>query len=131
MGEVGILILIDEQVVNALLPELQYIGMLAEEDVDLQEEVIEVHRIGSLEFALVVQVDFVELRQTTLCIVLDEVAVGGIGTGSDQAILRRRDAVVHDIRLVGLVVETELLDDGLDTATAVVGIVDREVGGVA
>ena len=131
MGEVGILILVDEQVVNALLPELQYIGMLAEEDVDLQEEVIEVHRIGSLEFALVVQVDFVELRQTTLRIVLDEVAVGGIGTGSDQAVLRRRDAVVHDIRLIGLVVETELLDDGLDTATAVVGIVDREVGGVA
>ena len=38
---------------------------------------------------------------------------------------------MHDIRLVGLVVETELLDDGLDTATTVVGVVDGEVGGIA
>ena len=38
---------------------------------------------------------------------------------------------MHDIRLVGLVVKTELLDDGLDTATAVVGVVDGEVWGIA
>ena len=34
-GEVGILILVDEEVIDAVLPELQYIGMLAEEDIDL------------------------------------------------------------------------------------------------
>ena len=38
---------------------------------------------------------------------------------------------MHDIGLVDLVVETELLDDGLDTATAVGGVVDRVVRGVA
>ena len=35
LGEVRILILVDEQIVNTLLPELQYIGVLTEEDVDL------------------------------------------------------------------------------------------------
>ena len=72
-------------------------------------------------------VDLVELRQATLRIVLEEVSVGGVGTGGDEAVLRRGDAVVHDIGLVDLVVETELLDDGLDTATAVGGVVDRVV----
>ena len=127
LGEVGILILVDEEVVDAVLPELQYIGVLAEEDIDLQQEVIEVHRIGALELSLVVLVDLVELRQATLRIVLEEVSVGGVGTGGDEAVLRRGDAVVHDIGLVDLVVETELLDDGLDTATAVGGVVDRVV----
>ena len=36
LGEVGILILIDEEVIDTVLPELQHIGVLAEEDIDLQ-----------------------------------------------------------------------------------------------
>ena len=35
LGEVGILILVDEEVVDAILPELQHVGVLAEEDIDL------------------------------------------------------------------------------------------------
>ena len=35
LGEVGILILVDEEVVDTLLPLLEDLGMLTEEDIDL------------------------------------------------------------------------------------------------
>ena len=37
LGEVGILVLVDQQVVDALLPLAQHVGVLAEEDIDLQQ----------------------------------------------------------------------------------------------
>ena len=53
LGDVGVLVLVDEDVLEALAVGLEDVGMLAEQRHRVDEQVVEVHRPGGVQPALV------------------------------------------------------------------------------
>ena len=88
LGTVGVLVLIDEHIAEILLVELEHIGMVAEEDVGIDQQIVEVH--GScLETAVpVVPVDNVQQWALGACVVGEEFLVCTVHTRSNQVVLR-------------------------------------------
>ena len=78
LGTVGVLILIDQHIAEILLVEFKHIGMVAEEDVGIDQQVVEVH--GScLETAVpVVPVDNVKQWALGACVVGEEFLVRAV-----------------------------------------------------
>ena len=128
LGTVGVLILVDEHIAEILLVELKHIGMVAEEDVGLDQQVVEVHS-SCLETAVpVVPVDNVQQWALGTCIVGEQFLVRAIHAWRNQVVLRIRDLRLHAVGLVDFVVELHLLDDGLDQGAGVGLVVDGKVG---
>ena len=57
LGPVGVLVLVDEDVLEALLVVLEHVGMLVEQPHGDREQVVEVHGAGPLQPGLVLAVD--------------------------------------------------------------------------
>ena len=130
LGEVGILILVDQDEGELLLVLVEQVGEVPEEDVGLEEQVVEVHRPGALETEVVSGIDLRDARPARLLVLPHDVRVGRIVLRTDEVVLGAGDAAVDRVGLVELVVEAEALDHILDDAPAVLRVIDGEVGGV-
>ena len=128
---VGVLVLIDQDVAEeagVLAPRL---GMVAQEEEGVDQQVVEVHGVGLEEAGLVGGVDLGDRRHTLLAVALAGGLVVGILGGEDEVVLRHGDATRHRGGLIDLVVEAQFLEDQLDQAPRVAVVVDGEVGLVA
>ena len=56
LGQVGVLVLVDQDVLEALLVAAQHVGVLAEQLDGLHQQVVEVHRPGAQQASLVLAV---------------------------------------------------------------------------
>ena len=63
---VGILILVDQNIFELLLITLQHVGTVAQQDVGLQQQVVEIHRAVVLAALAVDIVDIAELGDLRL-----------------------------------------------------------------
>ena len=125
LGVVGVLVLVHHDVAEALLPGGAGIGVGLEQEHRLQDHVVEVHRVGGVQPALVEGVH----RGDGL---LEEVAhLVAVGLRRQEPVLRPRDGGVHRPRREALGVELELLDAGLHEPHLVGLVVDREARPVA
>ena len=116
LGEIGILVLVHQHVAEKVLILGQHVGMVAEKDVGLQEQVVEVHRPGLETTALVTGIDLADKGHTRLRIGLDQLLAPVISRAGDQGILRVRHPRLHRGGLIDLIVELHLLDDRLQQA---------------
>ncbi len=125
LGRVRVLVLVDEDVAEGL--RVAVADLLEErEEVDrAEEEVVEVHRVGAVELALIALVD---VGDGLLEEGADELAVV---VGRAQLVLRVGDLDLHRPRREALRVDVEVVEDPLDQPPLVRRVVDRELARVA
>ena len=125
LGVVGVLVLVDQHpaerariAVADLLEELEHVDRA-------EQEVVEVHRVGAVQLALVVLVDvgdrLLEVGAHELAVLL----------GRAQLVLRVGDLGLHRARGEALDVDVEVVEAALDQPARVGRVVDRELAGVA
>ena len=111
---VGVLILIDHDILETLLVLKQHIGEVAEEDVHVEEQVVEVHGHGIAETVVIKLVDLGNHGLVGILVSLLDFGVVGVVFGREEVALGHGDAT-HDIAgAVGLGVEIQILDNLLD-----------------
>ena len=131
LREVGVLVLVDENVAEACLVAFAHFGVVAEEEKRVEEQVVEVEGLGGAEVPLVAFVDFVEALHALGVVAPLDGRVGCVGRGEDEAVLGFRDAAGHTARLVDLFVEAQFFHNVFQEGAGVGSVVDAEVGGDA
>ncbi len=122
---VGVLVLVDEEVLVAAVVPLTHLAGGLEQAHGFQQQVVEVERVGLGEFL------FVDLEDVR------DLLFHRVGAGEevllrvDHVVLRPGDAAERDARLEGLVVDAEPFDGGLDDGLLVGLVVDGEGAGEA
>ena len=89
---VGVLILIHEDVLELLLILRQHLGAVAQQDVGLQQQVIEIHRTICLAAAAILHIDIAELGHLQLPVLGGKACVRHIGTRGHKGVLGIGDA---------------------------------------
>ena len=122
---VGVLILVDANVVEALLVLVEHLGAGAQQLERAHEQVVEVHRVGGAQAAFQLQVDLRGLFVIG--------AVGGFEhvLGADHGVFGRTDLAADHIDGELLLLDTERLHNIAHHALGIVVIVDGELTGVA
>ncbi|CAB4836394.1 unannotated protein [freshwater metagenome] len=125
LGGVRVLVLVDEDVLEALLVVRQYLTVFAEQLHGLHQQIVEVHRSGLQQPGLVVGVDlgvFAGERVVGL-------SLGLIGRG--QFVLPQADLTVHSAGREALGIEAEIADDVAGQTLGIGLVVDAERARVA
>ena len=123
---VGVLVLVDQDVLEQLLIAGQHVGAVAQQEIGLQQQVVEIHRAVLLGAAAVGVVYLAETGHLHLTVLGRIGRVGGVRRGGDEAVFGERDARKHLVGLILVVGEVHLLADGLYEVLAVRGLVDGE-----
>ena len=121
---VGVLILVHADLAEAFLVALQHLGVLGQQLVGVDQQIVEVHGVGAGQATLQ---RVVHAGRGTL---LRRAGVGLHLVGAHQRVLGRADERANAVERCLLGVDVKLRHDGLDQAAGVVVIVDREVGAV-
>ena len=127
LGEVRVLVLIDQHEVEAFLPGVGHVGIAAQQQPGVQQQVVEVHRIRLLQAFLVAAVDVGGQRAMHHAVAFAEFLHRIVSGGEHQSVLCIGDAVLHAGGLIDLFVEVHLADDEFEEAEAVGGVVDGVV----
>lgn len=114
LGQVGVLVLIHQQVLEALLVLQHHLGMVAEEDVGEEQQVVEVHGAGTVAASGVLLVDGADVWAQVGGIGGHQLGVVQVVLGPHQVVLGNADAGMHLVGLVQLVVQLQFLHDGAD-----------------
>ena len=107
LGEVGVLVLVDQDVLEALLVAAQDVGVVAEQLDGLHQQIVEVHRPGPLQPHLVLAVHLGVLA-------VEDAARRGLDLGLigvDQLVLPQADDAVHRRGVNRLASRPEVADD--------------------
>ena len=131
LGLVGVLVLVDEDETEAFAVLAAHLFTVAQEEVGVEQDVVEVKCAGGLEPLLVVPVKGGQFGHAVMLITPQHTAVGGILRREDQLVLGFGDAAEHARGLVNLIVQALLFDEGLHQGTRVGGIVNGIIGGEA
>ena len=125
LGLVGVLVLVDQDVAEALLVVRQHLGVLAEQAHRVHQQVVEVHRAGLGQAGLVLGVD---LRLLAL------ERVGGPGERllrRDQLVLPQADLALRTPRREPLGVQPQVADHVAGQPLRIALVVDAEAARVA
>ena len=123
LGAVRVLVLVDEDLLPALLVAGEHLRVLLEEEHDPHEQVVEVDGVVLGELALVRGVH----AGGRLVVVVRRLLAGGGDIG--QLVLALTDPGQHAGRPEALLVEVEVLQHGLHERHLVGAVVDREAPG--
>ena len=125
LGAVGVLVLVDQHVAEALLIAGEHIGEGAEQLDGHHQEIIEVHG-GGLEQTLLIEA--INVRHL---LVKEAIALVGKGLVVDQLVLRLRDHRLHRPGREALGVDVEVFQDQIDQPERIGLVVDGEPRAVA
>ena len=123
LGAVRVLVLVDEDVPEALLVVLEDLRVVAEQSDALHDDVVEVERAGGSEPLLIGRV---EVGDRPL---VERAGLGGELRGRDEVVLGPADHRRHRSRRIPLGVDVHLLLHDGDGPFGVALVVDGEVAG--
>ena len=126
LGVVGVLILVHQNIFELLLIARQHVGGVAQQDVGLQQQVVEIHRAVALAALAVDVVDVAEFGNLRLTVLGGVDRIGEVGAGGHQTVFGIGYARSQEVGLVFLVRKVQLADDGLQQVLAVRRFVDGE-----
>ena len=124
---VGVLILVDKHIAELLAIACQHVRKVAEKDIGIDQQIIEIHCSGLPATLPVAAVDIPYGRHLCGKIALVRLLVGCVSRRRHQVVLRIGDACLHTAGLIGLLIKPHLFDDGTNQALAVRRIVDGEL----
>ena len=127
LGKVGVLVLVDQDISELVLIKFQHVGIVAEKDIGVEQQVVKVHSAGPGTTGPVGLVDIANERAFRPHVGLIQGGVGGISRGGHQRILGIGDNGLHGRGPVYFIIEHHLLDDGLDEAAGVGLVIYREI----
>ena len=104
---VGVLVLVDQDVAETFYIALAHVGVVVEEEVGVEQQVVEVHGLGCAEALLVDVVDASHLPQPVHVVAARNGSIGAVSRRQQQVVLGLGDAGRHDVGLILLVVEPE------------------------
>ena len=87
LGVVGVLVLIDEDITETFSVFLADVGVLREQQVGVEQQVVEVHGVGSLEPLLIGHEYLVQLSHVPVGIIVHGTLVGSIFLSTSQSVL--------------------------------------------
>jgi hypothetical protein len=131
LGVVGVLILVDEDVLESLAILVKDGGMIPKEEIGLEEQIVEIHHSGLATPELITGIEVANERDPAVDIVLPGFAVVFVGGGGDKGVFGIGDTSLHKCGEIDLVVKVHLLDERLDEAFGIGRIVDGERRGIS
>ena len=130
LGVIGILVLVHHYEIEAGC----YLGagllVVAEEDVHIHQDIVEVHDSIGLELLLIELIDLPEERLLAVQVGLLDFGVGAVGIYRKKPVLREGDAGKDLAGLIDLFVKIQLLDAGLDCALGIRPVIYRKSAGI-
>ena len=126
LGIVGVLILIDQYILETLDIFLPDILMVTQQDKGLDKQIVEVHRISLMATFHIALIDLRHHWALVLSIVSSP-RTGGILLWQQQVVLGHRDAISHTIGLIRLVVKLHLFDDAFHQRPGISLIVNSKI----
>ncbi len=121
LGRVGVLVFIDQNVLVSLVEGGARLRILAQERRHVQQQVVEIDRVGSAQPGLVHRVNLrYDRAQRTA-------RPGFVLRRGDQVILRPTDCLGHGPRFLGRQVARRFLQSAAQHAPAVAGVVNHEI----
>ena len=128
LREVGVLVLVNKDILEKVLIPLQHIGVVAQQDVGVIQQIVKVHRSGDVASFAVGLVDVRRLGAHGIAVGIDEILIAFIVVGTDERILGIADLRLDGRGLVEFVIKTHILDDEFDQGPRVALVIDGEVG---
>ncbi len=125
LDAVGVLVLVDQQHRETSAVVIEDVGVFAEQQCGVEEEIVEVHRSGLREAALIFQIDVGDLAFETGSGLI------GISLGAVPLVLRRADRTVHAPGSEALLVEAQIADHVAGEPAGIGLVVDGEARGIA
>ena len=110
---VGILILIHQDIIEPAGILLSDFLVISEKLESKHQEIIKVHRIRLTATLHVCHINLSDGRHLGTLVLLQDGRVAIVGFGSYQVVLRHRNPGMNSSRLIGLVIQSHLLDDCL------------------
>ncbi len=121
---VRVLVLVDQDVLEALAVVVEHVGVVAEQADGVHQQVVEVHRPGLVQPSLVLGIDVGVLA------VEDVLRPGCDVGGGEQLVLPQADQPVHAAGCEALGVEVQVADHVAREPHRVGLVVDRELAGI-
>lgn len=121
--QIGILILIHQNVTELLLITRQHLGVVPEQQECVEQQIVEVHRICLPATLPISLVDVAKRRNLGCTVSFVSLLVVGIACRRNQMILGIRDTRLHHPRLVHFLIQPHFLDNGTYQAFTVCRIV--------
>ena len=109
----------------------QHVGEVAQQDVHVEQQVVEIHGVAIVQPLVVHLVDLSYGRAFTVDICLVDLRIFHVVFRAHEVALGHGDTAGYIGGFIGFWVEVEKFDDLLDGGLAVVGVVDGEAGCVA
>ena len=125
--QVRVLILVHEHEPEVPLIAIQHLGVIAKEDVRLEQQLVEIHRLGLPATVLIAGVDLANEGHMGAGIVLHLLPIATVGLGRDEGVLSVRDAALHKPWAIRLLVQLHFAENAADQVARVGGVVDGEV----
>jgi len=88
LSMIGILVLIHEDILKLIAVSLQYIAVIAEQDIGIHQQVVEIHAVPGTQPVLVALVYLEEPRAPGHTVVFQDLRISCIHRRCDQAVLR-------------------------------------------
>ena len=114
LGKIRILILVHQHKLKKAPVLLQYVRMIAEEYIRLQQQIVEIHRPRLLATILIPLIYFTQQRNFRIYIMLHQLLVLIVCLIGNKCIFCIRDTALYHSRPIHLVVELHLLHDGTE-----------------
>ena len=130
LSEVGVLVLVYQNVREFVLVLQEQIGKIPQQDVHLEQKVVEVHGLRSEAAVLISAVNLRNARPAGLVVFGHNLRVVGVSAGVDEVVFGVADSSLDAGGLVDFVVHAQPFDDVLNQRPAVLRVVDGEVAGV-
>ena len=130
MDIVGVLVLIDQYIFKLFLIASAHLFAGVHQADHIDQQVVEIHGVGSYQARLVELIDNSELIHPLLAVLTQQLLVRTVFAGRDTAVLRHRNTALYRAGFVYLVVQTAFLADRFDERFAVGGVVDGEIARV-
>lgn len=131
LRHIRVLILIDENILEALHIVLLDLRIVTQEQEHIEQQVIKIHRTGLSQTLLIDRIDFSDIGQPVRLVTPADTGIRLIGRRDDEMVLGLRNTTCHDVGLIDFIVKLHLLHDRLDERFRICSIVDGEVVGIA
>ena len=127
LGEIGVLILVDKHILKEIAIAVEYIGIVAQQNIHKQQNVVEIHSACYTASSAISAIDFVGFGAFCYFVGFHQLGAVFVVGRRHKIVFRHADYVLHRSRFIHLVVERHIFNNLLDKRLRIVGVVDGVV----
>ena len=128
LREVGVLILVNKDVAEKFLIALQHLGIVAQQQVGVEQQVVKVHCPCNAASVPVGLVDGGRLGTLGIAVSIHQGLIAGIVLRRDERVLGIADLSLDACWLIDFVVQPHVLNNEFDERTGIALVIDGEIG---